>query len=125
MYLLDTHTLLWLLFRKDNLSFKAKLIINNADSLHCSIASLWEIAIKQSLGKLEFDEDINEIYRKCIKKNIDFVGIDPDYCEEIKNLPLKHSDPFDRMIIAQAIINKFKVISKDKMFEKYPIEVVW
>ncbi len=78
MFLLDTHTLLWFLFNNDQISDKAKKTICEADQVFVSIASLWEIAIKQSIGKLEIDESIEKIASVCRDKDIQIIGIRPD-----------------------------------------------
>ena len=103
MYLLDTHALLWSMFREQMLSDTVKSIIETADHLYVSIASLWEIAIKQSLGKLEFKLSIVDIATECFRQDIQIHDIDPKHCEMIKTLPMIHNDPFDRIIIAQAM----------------------
>jgi len=85
-----------------------------------SIASLWEIAIKQSIGKLKINKAIQEI----IPLGISILDIKIPHVKIISDLPFHHKDPFDRMIIAQAINEKLIVLTDDKQFNKYDITIV-
>ena len=125
MYLIDTHVLLWMLFKKEKLSDRVIELINDSDYLVCSVVSLWEISIKQSLGKLEFRQSIKEIERLCLRHGILLLNITGEYCEAIKKLPPIHSDPFDRMIIAQAMTEKLTIITKDEKIHQYPVSAIW
>ena len=124
-YLMDTHTLLWSFYKEELLSGKVKDIIENADSLYVSIVSLWEIAIKQSLGKLEFKQSVVDIANECLRQDIQILEMKPEHCERIKTIPVIHSDPFDRMIIAQAMQGKMTIISKDGKIMQYPVSCLW
>jgi PIN domain nuclease of toxin-antitoxin system len=126
MYLLDTHTLLWYLSNSDQLSDKARNIINYESNICVSVISFWEIALKKNLGKLSFSCSIIEIENLCIKKNIRILPIKSSHLDELSNLPLIHNDPFDRLIIAQAKIENLILITKDKIIPKYNnIKVLW
>ena len=125
MYLIDTHVLIWSLFDTDNLSDTAKIIIENDEKIFVSIASLWEIAIKQSIGKLKIDSSINEISKQCDIAKINILNIRPEHLDLIKALPPIHNDPFDRLIIAQAIIEKMSLITADSKISKYDIQTKW
>ncbi len=126
MYLLDTHTLLWYLSNSDELSDKARNIINCESNICVSVISFWEIALKKNLGKLSFSSSIIEIENLCIKKNIRILPIKSSHLDELSNLPLIHNDPFDRLIIAQAKIENLILITKDKIIPKYNnIKVLW
>jgi PIN domain nuclease of toxin-antitoxin system len=126
MYLLDTHTLLWYLSNSDQLSDKARNIINYESNICVSVISFWEIALKKNLGKLSFSSSIIEIENLCIKKNIRILPIKSSHLDELSNLPLIHNDPFDRLIIAQAKIENLILITKDKIIPKYNnIKVLW
>ena len=124
-YIMDTHTLLWSMYRVEQLSDKVKDIIENADTLFVSKVSLWEIAIKQSLGKLEFTQSVVDIANECIRQDIQLLDIKAEHCEIIKTLPMLHGDPFDRMIIAQAIEKNLSIITKDEKIPGYPVSCVW
>lgn len=124
-YLLDTHTLLWFLYDNPVLPETAKNLICNSENVYVSIASLWEIAIKKSIGKLDIDYSSSEIAATCQKKAISILGIKPIHLDEIPRLPLIHNDPFDRLIISQAKSEGMTLISKDDKFSSYGIPIIW
>lgn len=125
MYLLDTHTLLWFLRDSPQLSKKALEIITTENRVYVSIASLWEIAIKKSIGKLEFEHSIEKIAELCHEKDILILQIQPKYFDKIIKLPNIHNDPFDRLIISQAIIENLVIITKDTIIPKYSVKTIW
>ena len=125
MYLLDTHTLLWFLRDSPQLSKKALEIITTENKVYVSIASLWEIAIKKSIGKLEFEHSIEKIAELCHEKDILILQIQPKYFDKIIKLPNIHNDPFDRLIISQAIIESLVIITKDTIIPKYSVKTIW
>ena len=125
MYLLDTHTLLWFLRDSPQLSKKALEIITTENKVYVSIASLWEIAIKKSTGKLEFEHSIEKIAELCHEKDILILQIQPKYFDKIIKLPNIHNDPFDRLIISQAIIENLVIITKDTIIPKYSVKTIW
>lgn len=125
MYLLDTHTLLWFLRDSPQLSKKALGIITTENKVYVSIASLWEIAIKKSIGKLEFEHSIEKIAELCHEKDILILQIQPKYFDKIIKLPNIHNDPFDRLIISQAIIENLVIITKDTIIPKYSVKTIW
>ena len=125
MYLLDTHTLLWFLRDSPQLSKKALEIITTENKVYVSIASLWEIAIKKSIGKLEFEHSIEKIAELCHEKDILILQIQPKYFDKIIKLPNIHNDPFDRLIISQAIIENLVIITKDTIIPKYSLKTIW
>ena len=112
MYLLDTHTLLWFLRDSPQLSKKALEIITT-------------IAIKKSIGKLEFEHSIEKIAELCHEKDILILQIQPKYFDKIIKLPNIHNDPFDRLIISQAIIENLVIITKDTIIPKYSVKTIW
>ncbi|AIN93428.1 type II toxin-antitoxin system VapC family toxin [Treponema putidum] len=125
MYLLDTHTLLWFLRASPQLSKKALEIITTENKVYVSIVSLWEIAIKKSIGKLEFEYSIEKIAELCHEKDILILQIQPKYFDKIIKLANIHNDPFDRLIIAQAIIENLVIITKDTIIPKYSVKTLW
>ncbi|AAS10960.1 type II toxin-antitoxin system VapC family toxin [Treponema denticola] len=125
MYLLDTHTLLWFLRDSPQLSKKALEIITTENKVYVSIASLWEIAIKKSIGKLEFEHSIEKIAELCHEKDILILQIQPKYFDKVIKLPNIHNDPFDRLIISQAIIENLVIITKDTIIPKYSVKTIW
>ena len=125
-YLIDTHTLLWHFNGDNQMSISAMEILkDNKQKKYTSIASVWEIAIKMSIGKLLLEFNFNEIEVKLAGSKISLLDTSVKHTEEIISLPLHHRDPFDRMIIAQSITENLTIISKDKNFSLYPIKLLW
>lgn len=125
MYLLDTHTLLWALFHENSLSANAKKVILDDNDIFVSIASLWEIAIKQSIGKLEISESIETIAQICMDEDFYLLSITPSHLDYLKKLPQIHGDPFDRLIISQAVIEGLTIVTKDAIIPMYKIKTLW
>jgi PIN domain nuclease of toxin-antitoxin system len=125
-YLLDTHTLLWVLSGSKRLPENVRLIIKDLNKpCFLSIASLWEIAIKLQLGKLFMNLSLEDLRHFCIRNRILIMPIEFEHLFILRDLPTFHGDPFDRLIISQAIAENFIVITKDKKFKKYPVEKRW
>ena len=119
--LLDTHALIWWLKKDPNLFQGAKKAISNPDNLvFISAASAWEIAIKKSLGKLDVPDDL-EIQIE--KHNFQSLPITITHGVAVGKLPWHHKDPFDRIIIAQAICESMTIITRDKKFNYYNVSV--
>ena len=118
-YLLDTNALIGLLFYPDVLSENANKIIQESDELYISIASLWELGIKQSIGKIDIDASAEEIEEACIKLDIRFLPIDPKHIDRMSSLPLIHRDPFDCIIIGQALTEDMILVTKDSIIPQY------
>ena len=126
MFLLDTNALIWTLSDPEELSNPAKDVITNSDNkLFVSIATLWEITIKQSIGKLDLEGDVLDIVEECEREGINILSIQPQHLKKIEKLPLIHRDPFDRLIISQAIYEDLTIITKDSMIPKYDVSVLW
>lgn len=125
MHLIDTHTLIWSLLDSSNISNAAKDAMTDGSKVYVSVASLWEIAIKQSINKLSIKYSIEEITRMCVKAKINVLPIDAKHLDKIKELPAIHNDPFDRLIIAQAITEEMDIITKDSIIPKYNVQTVW
>lgn len=125
--LLDTHAFLWLITGDDRLSENARQTFLNTDnSLFFSAASLWEICIKKSLGKISLKDGWFQTIQKEMKINtIQWLPIEMTHCAEVTELPLHHRDPFDRMLIAQAIVEDMKLLSRDSRLSVYAIELIW
>lgn len=126
-YLLDTHTFLWFLEGNNTLSSKARIIIENADNtIYVSIASIWEIAIKISISKLKLSVNLEEVKTEIVKNNFEILPLDFEHIIELTNLEQIHKDPFDRIIISQAISEKCTIVSKDSNFDFYNnVNVLW
>ena len=126
MYLLDTNALLYFLYDSGKLSKKASdIIYHNDEKINVSIVSMWEIAIKSSIGKLEIKSSISKIAETCEKERFDILPIKPFHLDEIGRLPAIHGDPFDRLIISQAISENLVIITKDGTMPMYNVKVLW
>ena len=125
MFLLDTHSLLWALFDAKKLPSCVAGTLAVAENLYVSVASLWEIAIKQSLGKLDIEYNPLEIASFCEQKDIAILPILPSHLVLLKDLPSIHRDPFDRLIVAQAKEENFVIVTKDSNITRYRVETLW
>lgn len=125
-YLLDTHTFLWFVAGDKNLPAKIVERISNINE-YCfiSIASFWEIAIKIQLGKLQIDISFDELFRFAERNQIEVITINETHLSKLLTLNLHHNDPFNRIIIPQAITEKLVLISKDRKIGDYNIEQEW
>jgi PIN domain nuclease of toxin-antitoxin system len=124
--LIDTHTLIWFIEGSPELSKNARNLIENIDNpCFASIASIWEIAIKVSLGKLELKNPFEKLGSLMWENSIDLLPIRYEHTKELITLPFHHKDPFDRLIIAQAKIEKMPIVSKDSNFKYYDVEQIW
>ncbi len=126
MYLLDTNALLYFLYDSTKLSKKASdIIYQDNEKIHVSIASFWEIAIKSGIGKLVIKSSISKIAETCEKEQFEILSIKPLHLDNIQQLPRIHGDPFDRLIISQAMTENLVIITKDGMIPRYDIETIW
>jgi PIN domain nuclease of toxin-antitoxin system len=125
--LLDTHTFLWFITGSDMLSKYSKQLIDDIDNAcFLSVGSLWEMAIKVSIGKLEVPLPFTRLKKEYVEDNaIEILPIRPEHLDRQRTLPFHHKDPFDRLIISQAIVENMNVISRDQKFKPYPVEQVW
>ncbi|PSB58038.1 type II toxin-antitoxin system VapC family toxin [Chamaesiphon polymorphus] len=125
-YLLDTHVFLWLIQDDPQLSDRAKEVIaNNESQLNFSVVSIWEIVIKLNIGKLKIGHKIEDIYTLLAQTEIEVMPIESSDLERYLSLPLYHRDPFDRLIISQAIDRDLILMSADAAFEPYPVQRLW
>ena len=125
--LLDTHSFLWFLLNDLRLSAAANGLIADANNdIEISPASYWEIAIKISLGKYSLPERYEVFVEREIAAN-DFriLPIIPKHTAALTTMPFHHRDPFDRLLIAQAIIEAIPIVSADRTFDAYPIKRLW
>ena len=124
-YLLDTNILVYFLCNPAELSADARRIITTEKELNISIVSLWEIAIKQSIGKLNISLTIPQIEKVCISRDIKILPISSIEIENIKTLPQIHKDPFDRLIISQAQNQNLCIVTSDTIIPQYNVQVIW
>lgn len=125
-YLIDTHTFIWFTNGDAQLSNKARLLIEDIqNNIYLSAASIWEMAIKYSMGKLNLNKAFDEVWNDVQNNQITLLTIDFEATLVLSALPFHHKDPFDRMIIAQAQQLNIPIIGKDEIFKNYPITLVW
>jgi len=121
-YLVDTHILIWWLYDLPQLEGRHREIIEDPDNaLFVSVASFWEIEIKRSLGKLVIDDGYQEAARD---GGIALLPILAEHTLTLRKLPDYHNDPFDRMLVAQAICERMGLISADHSMKHYPVTLV-
>lgn len=124
--LLDTHALIWFITDDANLPGRVRRSISDVNNrCFVSIVSLWEIAVKKSLGKLQLDMTIGQLSKVIARSGIGILQISPTHISWLSMLEFHHRDPFDRLIISQAIVEGHKIVSKDAHFPKYTPDVMW
>jgi PIN domain nuclease of toxin-antitoxin system len=120
-YLADTYILLWALGDDDRLAERHRAILLSAAEVFFSAASVWEIAIKKSLGKLTAPSDLASVLPRAGFRALDITAI---HAEAVGSLPPHHADPFDRLLIAQARIEKMTLLTVDGQFSRYDVDIV-
>ncbi len=123
--LLNTHSFIWFVMGNPRISTKVRERIENNENL-LSVASVWEMAIKHSTGKLNFGLPFMVFVEQQLSvNNIELLNINLDHIAVVATLPFHHRDPFDRLIIAQAIVGQLPILSADSVFDAYAIERFW
>ena len=121
--LVDTHALLWWLTDDPALSPSARdAIADPVNEPLVSAASVWEIAIKRSLGKLTAPDDLPE---RIAEEGFAWLPISASHAWQVRGLPLHHRDPFDRVLVAQALIERLPIVTADQHFGQYGVQVRW
>jgi PIN domain nuclease of toxin-antitoxin system len=125
--LLDIHTFLWFVNDDPKLSATARLMIEDGDNeVLISVASIWEIAIKVSIGKLLLTESVESFVTAQIERNdLHLLPIHMSHAVKVATLPFHHRDPFDRLLVAQALVEGMALVSADRMFSKYRVKRIW
>lgn len=119
-YLIDTHVFLWFVSQSKELSPTARTLIEDGkNEVFISIASLWEISIKTAIGKLTIDEKYETVIDDVNDNSMKILPINFTHTVEQNRLPFHHRDPFDRIIVSQAIIENMNFISADAIFDDY------
>ena len=125
-YLLDTHTLIWLIESSSKVSDNIKERLKIPGNTIClSSVSLWEIAIKTSLRKLDLKSPFDKLLSDLHKTDIVILQIEDDYLRKLAALPLIHKDPFDRLIIATALTEELTIVTADNNIQKYDVPWIW
>jgi PIN domain nuclease of toxin-antitoxin system len=124
--LLDTHALLWAALEPAKLGSAARKAIQGSTTLLLSAASLWEIAILASLGRISMSLSIEDLAAACRENlGVALVAIEPAHLDALAALPFHHRDPFDRLLVAQARSLGAAIVSKDRALDAYGIERIW
>lgn len=119
-YLIDTHILLWWVSENKKLTKSLRTIIENPDNeIWVSTVTVWEIAIKKSLNKLQAPDNLKEILEL---NSFNLLSLSIDHALAVEHLPHIHNDPFDRLLIAQAIVENLTFITADELIHKYKIK---
>lgn len=119
-YLLDTHIILWLADDTEKLSKNIINILSNGDNvIYFSPINLWEIAIKNRQSRQDFQVNTQRLYRLLLANDFTELPLNSRHVEQVEHLPLHHKDPFDRMLIAQAISENLCLISQDNVMPSY------
>lgn len=123
--LLDTHVALWAITDHPNLSAKAReLILSPRATVWISVASIWEIAIKHSLGRGDMPLSADEAIGYFRTSGYQFLAIEPEHAAAIEALPKHHQDPFDRLLVAQALVEPMRLLTHDQAIARYSDTVV-
>jgi len=124
--LLDTNAFLYFINNDSALSKTAKNLLELEIDLLISAASLWEIAIKFSIGKLALPDSFGNFIPAQVRQNdIEILHVTLPHLEKVSSLPFHHKDPFDCLIIAQSIVENLPIVSSDAAFDSYKIERIW
>ena len=125
--LLDTHAFLWSAADDPRLTEPARAaLLDPASTLHLSVASVWEMAIKISLGKLRMPGRWTDLVRREMTANdILWLPIEIDHCSAVSSLPFHHRDPFDRLLAAQSLVDRLVLVSRDPAFDAYGVQRLW
>jgi len=124
--LLDTHALIWFITEDSKLPLASKKLIEDPkNSCFVSIATYWEMSIKYSLDRLNLKDSLERIFEIIEESGFELLPITSSHILTVSKLAFHHRDPFDRMIIGQAINEGMKIMSKDAQFESYSSETIW
>ncbi len=124
--LLDTHAFIWFMNGDNQLSTTVRdLIVDTNNKCFLSIASVWEIAIKSSLNKLDLHGDFDRIAQFINANDMELLPITFEHVQGLLRLDFHHRDPFDRIIIAQAFSENVTIATKDVIFQKYEVDIIW
>ena len=126
-FLLDTHTFLWWVADDPQLSLSAKTIISNPDNeIYFSVVSAWEIIIKVGTGKFSLSEP-PEVYipSRITSNQFETLTVQMPHILRINGLPNFHKDPFDRLLIAQSLVEDLSLITVDEAIAQYPVKTIW
>jgi PIN domain nuclease of toxin-antitoxin system len=126
-FLADTVVWLWSIGRVERLNQGARDVLTNPNhEIYFSAASVWEIAIKVSIGKLQFPESLHTLIpRESARLGLRSMPVNQIHALAVSNLPAHHGDPFDRLLVAQARTEGLTLITADRAMRQYPVEILW
>jgi PIN domain nuclease of toxin-antitoxin system len=123
--LIDTHVFLWMQTDPERLGGAIDVLEDSATAVHLSAASSWEISIKWSLGKLRLPESpITYIPDRMLRARIDGLPVQHRHAVAVAELPLHHRDPFDRLLVAQAMVERIPLVTADPAMRPYPVQLI-
>ena len=124
--LLDTHAFLWFQAGDRRLSRSARAAVEAADAeLVVSAATVWEMAIKASLGRLRLSDPVERYIGEKVGQGYLVMPVSWEHAARVEQLPWHHRDPFDRLLLAQALVERCPIVSRDRVFRKYGADVIW
>jgi PIN domain nuclease of toxin-antitoxin system len=125
-YLADTHACIWFFEGNNKLSKKARKIMNAfGNHIFVSIASVWELAIKISIGKMDFEGNSKGFISTIAEHDFELLEIEPQHIQIVETLPFHHRDPFDRLLVATAMAERMPIITVDDNIPLYDVECLW
>jgi PIN domain nuclease of toxin-antitoxin system len=119
--LLDTHAVIWFLGGREELRGEARAAIESADRVYVSAASIWEMATNVARGRLDAPADFTH---RLVDLGMMPLALEWEHVRVAGGLPLHHRDPFDRMLIAQAIVERLTIVTRERAFDRYPVPVI-
>lgn len=125
--LLDTHALLFWIYEPTRLGRHAHRLLTDRDNqIYWSVASTWEIAIKVGIGKLKLDGPVAEVLpAELLRNGFELLPIDHTHALSVATLPRLHGDPFDRMLVAQALAESLPLVTADERLGEYGVQTLW
>ena len=125
-YLLDTHAIIWLIEDSPKMRLEMKEIVKHIQNdIYISSVSLWEIAIKINLNKLDLGLSFDEVVAEIKNSDINILQIEDEYLSRLSKLPFLHKDPFDRLIISTALVEDLTIITVDENIQKYDVSWIF
>ena len=125
-YLLDTHVFIWLATDDPQLTPAVRTIFVDTDQeCFLSAASVWEMAIKSSLGKLALATSLEHLVRGGVERGLRLLDVTCGHAYQVERLPFHHRDPFDRILIAQAMHEGLNLVSRDEQLDAYAVTRIW
>lgn len=125
-FIVDTHAWLWSLASPERLSAEARALLSSSGNVvYLSAASAWELAIKAALGKIDLPEPVEAfVPARMARQGITALPITHAHALRVSTLPPHHRDPFDRLLIAQALVERLPIVTADAAFDRYDVEVI-